>query len=188
MMRKLVLASGSPRRSELLANANLSFEVVVSEVDEQVDPNLAPAEIVQSLALQKAEDVAKRLSGDVVVLGADTIVTLNNQILGKPKGEAEARNMLQQLSGKEHFVYTGVAIVSNTKTQTFYEKTSVQFWQLTEHEIDNYISSGEPFDKAGAYGIQKLGSTLVKRIEGDYFTVVGLPISRTVRELKKYLE
>ncbi|WP_017755959.1 Maf family protein [Calidifontibacillus oryziterrae] len=186
MTRKLVLASGSPRRRELLANANITFEVVVSDIEEQFENNLTPGEIVQLLALQKAEDVAKRLIDDrVVVLGADTIVVLDEEVLGKPKDETEAKMMLKMLSGRVHTVYTGVALVASEQTNTFHEQTEVEFWELTDEEIDEYIRSGEPFDKAGAYGIQQLGSTLVKRINGDYFNVVGLPIARTVRELKK---
>lgn len=184
-MKKFILASGSPRRRELLENVNLTFEVVVSDVKEVIDPNSEPYEIVQALAKQKASDVAQRVGGDVVVLGADTIVTIDNRILGKPMDDEDAKRMLRSLSGRQHIVYTGVALVSGLKTTTFYEKTMVQFWDLTDEEIEDYVKSGEPLDKAGAYGIQKLGSSLVKQITGDYFNVVGLPISRTIRELKK---
>ncbi|WP_102345405.1 Maf family protein [Bacillus sp. Marseille-P3661] len=186
-MKKLILASGSPRRKELLEKANIPFEIIISKVDETFDPNEGPDEIVKSLALQKAEDVSKHQPEDAVVLGADTIVTFEDQILGKPKDKDEAKKMLQLLSGKEHVVYTGVAIVTKGNRSAFYEPTKVTFWELEESEIDQYIESGEPFDKAGAYGIQGLGALLVKRIEGDYFSVVGLPISRTVRELKKFM-
>lgn len=186
-MKKLILASSSPRRKELLSYAQIPFEIVVSDVEEHFNEENDPKEIVQALALQKAEAVANILDQNAVVLGADTIVTIDNQILGKPKDETEARKMLRQLSGREHIVYTGVAIVSVEESTTFYEETKVQFWELSDEEIDNYIKSGEPFDKAGAYGIQQLGSILVKRIDGDYFNVVGLPISRTYRELKQFL-
>lgn len=186
-MKKLILASSSPRRKELLSYAQIPFEIVVSHVEEHFNDKNNPNEIVQALALQKAEAVANILEQDAVVLGADTIVTIDNQILGKPNDENEARIMLGKLSGREHIVYTGVAIVSANESTTFYEETKVQFWELSDEEIDNYIKSGEPFDKAGAYGIQQLGSILVKRIEGDYFSVVGLPISRTYRELKRFL-
>ena len=187
-MKKLILASSSPRRKELLSYTQLPFEIVVSHVEEHFNERSTPEEIVQVLALQKAEAVANILDQDVVVLGADTIVTIDNQILGKPKDETEARRMLKQLSGREHIVYTGVAIVSADESTTFYEETKVEFWELSDEEINNYIKSGEPFDKAGAYGIQQLGSILVKRIDGDYFNVVGLPIAKTVRELKKFLK
>lgn len=171
----------------MLSYAQIPFEIVVSHVEEHFNDKDNPNEIVQALALQKAEAVANILEQDAVVLGADTIVTIDNQILGKPNDENEARIMLGKLSGREHIVYTGVAIVSANESTTFYEETKVQFWELSDEEIDNYIKSGEPFDKAGAYGIQQLGSILVKRIEGDYFSVVGLPISRTYRELKRFL-
>lgn len=187
MKRKLILASSSPRRKELLSYANIPFKIVVSQVEEHFNDKNEPHEIVQALALQKAEAVATKLDSDAVVLGADTIVTIDNQILGKPIDENEAKTMLRKLSNREHTVYTGVAIVSNTETTTFYEETKVQFWELSDKEIDDYIKSGEPFDKAGAYGIQKLGSILVKRIDGDYYNVVGLPISRAYRELKRFL-
>lgn len=187
MTQKLILASSSPRRKELLSFLNIPFEIVVSQVEEHFNDKNDPNEIVQALALQKAEAVAKTMEGDAVVLGADTIVTIENQILGKPKDENEARMMLKQLSGREHIVYTGVAIISRLESTTFYEETKVQFWDLSDEEIENYIKSGEPFDKAGSYGIQQFGSILVKRIDGDYFNVVGLPISRTYRELKRFL-
>lgn len=187
-MKKLILASSSPRRKELLSYAQFPFEIVVSHVEEHFNEKSTPNEVVQALALQKAEAVANMLDRDVVVLGADTIVTIDNQILGKPKDETEARMMLKQLSGRVHIVYTGVAIVSADKSTTFYEETKVEFWELSDEQIDNYIKSGEPFDKAGAYGIQQLGSILVKRIDGDYFNVVGLPIARAYRELKRFLD
>ncbi|NSL51612.1 Maf family protein [Calidifontibacillus erzurumensis] len=186
-MRKLVLASSSPRRKELLAYAKIPFTIMVSEVDEDFDPNKDPKEIAQDLALQKAKAVFNSADlDDAVVIGADTIVTVDNQILGKPKDAEEAKNMLKMLSGREHVVITGVAIVSSANSTIFYEETKVQFWDLTDEEIEDYIKSGEPFDKAGSYGIQNLGSILVKKIDGDYFNVVGLPIARTYRELKKF--
>ena len=136
------------------------------------------------LAERKARVVFQR-NPDAFVIGSDTIVVANNQILGKPSGEAEAFNTLKSLSGKRHEVFTGVAILSPTGVTTFYERTEVWFWELTDEEIKAYVQSGEPLDKAGAYGIQQLGSMLVKKINGDYFAVVGLPVARTIRELKK---
>ncbi|WP_458412350.1 Maf family protein [Schinkia sp. CFF1] len=186
-MKKLILASSSPRRKELMSYLNIPFEIVVSHVEEHFNDKNDPSEIVQALALQKAEAVAESLDGNVIVIGADTIVTIDKQILGKPKDEEDARIMLTKLSGREHTVYTGVAIIAGPETRTFFEETKVEFWDLTAEEIDNYIKSGEPLDKAGAYGIQNLGSILVKRIEGDYYSVVGLPIARTYRELKNFL-
>ncbi|MFJ8529794.1 Maf family protein [Bacillus sp. NPDC094106] len=184
-MKKLILASGSPRRKELLELANVPFEIVVSEIEETIGAYSSPSDIVMSLALQKASAVAENHE-DSVVLGADTIVTYESRILGKPNDEAEAKRMLQFLSGKTHEVYTGVALISKEKTVTFYERTEVTFWELTEEEIDTYIATKEPLDKAGSYGIQGKGSIFVQHIQGDYYSVVGLPIARLVRELKQF--
>lgn len=183
-MKHLVLASSSPRRKELLENIHLSFEISSSDVDESFSENLSPQEVVMELAERKAKAVANDYPSSYV-LGADTIVVLDGNVLGKPADEREAAEMLKRLSGKTHQVYTGVSIVTPDDTIRFYEKTIVTFWELTETEINMYVSSGEPLDKAGAYGIQQLGSYLVKEIQGDYFNVVGLPVSRTVRELKR---
>jgi septum formation protein len=183
-MQNLILASSSPRRKELLENLHLTFTISSSEVDESFDPNLTPKEVVMELANRKAQTVFKD-NENAFVIGSDTIVVLNNQILGKPADEAEAVSMLKRLSGQQHEVFTGVAIVSSIGTTTFYERTEVWFWELTDDMIRAYVKSGEPLDKAGAYGIQQFGSMLVKKINGDYFAVVGLPVSRTLRELKK---
>jgi septum formation protein len=184
-MKNLILASGSPRRKELLEQINVSFTIVKSDIEEIINKDEHPSEIVQSLAIQKARDVLER-NMDSIVIGADTIVAIENNVLGKPKDSEEAKEMLQSLSGKTHVVYTGVAFVTKDQEESFYEETKVMFWNLTKKDIDNYIKSGEPFDKAGAYGIQGLGATLVKKIEGDYFNVVGLPISRFIRELHRF--
>ncbi|PEE44203.1 Maf family protein [Bacillus pseudomycoides] len=184
-MKKLILASGSPRRKELLELAGVPFEIVVSEIEETIGAYSSPADIVMSLALQKASAVVEHHE-DSMVLGADTIVTYESRILGKPKDEAEAKEILQLLSGKTHEVYTGVALISKEKTVTFYERTEVTFWELTEEEIDAYIATKEPLDKAGSYGIQGKGSIFVQHIQGDYYSVVGLPIARLVRELKQF--
>jgi septum formation protein len=184
-MQHLILASSSPRRKELLENLHLTFDISSSEADESYVLGTPPEEIVMGLAERKATDVAQRHPNSFV-LGADTIVVANNEVLGKPKDEAQAVEMLTKLSGQTHSVYTGVAILHQEKLVRFYEKTDVTFWELTQSEIRAYIKSGEPFDKAGAYGIQGFGSMLVKQISGDYFAVVGLPVSRTVRELTKF--
>ncbi|WP_042354915.1 Maf family protein [Bacillus rubiinfantis] len=182
-MQDLILASSSPRRKELLENLHLSFTISSSEVDESFDPMLAPKDVVMELAERKAKAVFAQ-NQHAFVIGADTIVVANQQILGKPADEAEAISMLQRLSGQQHDVYTGVSIISKEKCTKFYEKTEVWFWELSDALIQFYVDSGEPLDKAGAYGIQQLGSMLVRKINGDYFSVVGLPISRTIRELK----
>lgn len=183
-MQNLILASSSPRRKELLENLQLTFAISSSDVDESFDPGLAPAEVVMELAERKARFVFGQHS-DAFVIGSDTIVVANNQILGKPADEAEAIDMLTKLSGCQHDVFTGVSIMSPTNSTKFFEKTEVWFWELTDEEIRSYVKSGEPLDKAGAYGIQQLGSMLVKKIHGDYFAVVGLPVARTIRELRR---
>jgi septum formation protein len=183
-MQNLILASSSPRRKELLENLQLTFTITSSEVDESFKLGLPPDEVVMQLAERKAQAVFKD-NPDSFVIGADTIVVANNEVLGKPADEAEAIQTLKVLSGKQHEVYTGVSIMSPTSSIRFYEKTEVLFWELTDSEIELYVKSGEPLDKAGAYGIQQLGSMLVKKINGDYFAVVGLPVARTIRELKK---
>ncbi|RBW71593.1 Maf family protein [Bacillus taeanensis] len=184
-MNRLILASGSPRRKELLQNVFIPFEVSVSHIEEHISDLLPPSQIVEQLAHQKANAVYEQ-HRDCVVLGADTVVTLDENILGKPKNKEDVRQMLLMLSGRKHLVYTGVAIISREKTCLFHGKTEVTFYDLTDEEIHAYISSGEPYDKAGGYGIQGLGAVLVQEIHGDYFNVVGLPLARTVRELKKF--
>lgn len=183
-MQNLILASSSPRRKELLENLRLSFAISSSDVDESFAPELSPEEVVMELAERKARAVFEE-NRDSFVIGSDTIVVANNQILGKPADEAEAVRMLKMLSGKKHDVYTGVCIMSPISSSRFFEKTEVWFWELTDDELRSYVKSGEPLDKAGAYGIQQLGSMLVKKINGDYFAVVGLPVARTVRELQR---
>ncbi len=183
-MARLILASNSPRRKELLKQANLSFDLLIADTSECIEKSSTPQEVVCSLAIQKASAV-KHLAPHDYIIGADTIVVHNGNILGKPKGEAEAKAMLTSLSGSEHDVLTGVAILFNKKVISFYERTIVTFYELTEEEIDSYIETKEPMDKAGAYGIQGRGALFVKQIYGDYYNVVGLPLSRTVRELKR---
>ncbi|KKE77688.1 septum formation inhibitor Maf [Bacilli bacterium] len=184
MEQRLILASGSPRRKELLQNMNLSFDVVVSNVDETIDRTLSAEDLVQSLSYQKASSIAKS-HPEAYVIGADTMVLLDNQVLGKPKTEENAFQMLHQLSGRQHDVLTGVTIIKGKQIVSFYERTLIEFWPLTENEIWNYVKTGEPMDKAGAYGIQGLGAYLVKKVNGDYFSIVGLPVARLMRELQK---
>lgn len=183
-MQNLILASSSPRRKELLENLRLSFTISSSEVDESFDPALSPEDVVMDLAERKAQVIFKE-NPNAYVIGSDTIVVADGEVLGKPSDNAEAVKMLKKLSGKRHDVFTGVSILSPNGTSRFFEKTEVWFWELTDEEINFYVQSGEPLDKAGAYGIQQLGSMLVKKINGDYFAVVGLPVARTYRELKR---
>jgi septum formation protein len=182
---EIVLASGSPRRQELLRQVGLSFRVIPSGVDEQVAEPLAPGALVEHLALAKARDVAAREPG-ALVLGADTIVVVDGRILGKPKDRADAIAMLQSLSGRSHQVMTGVALIGGGRELVGHEETTVSFVPLTQRQIERYVDSGEPMDKAGAYGIQGRASAMINGIEGDYFTVVGLPLCRTAQMLSEF--
>lgn len=184
---RIILASASPRRKELLGLLGLEFEIIVSDVEEVVTES-APNRVVEELSLQKAEDVFERLEGDVLVIGADTVVSLDDCILGKPKNEAEAVEMLGKLQGNEHRVFTGVTLIGRKNGEefrnTFSEGTVVKFYPMTAEEIQWYVSTKEPMDKAGAYGIQGLGARFVECIRGDYNNVVGLPIARLYQEMK----
>lgn len=182
-----ILASQSPRRQHLLTQLGLAFTVKASDVDEVVVPGLAPDAVVQSLALQKAATIAEH-QPEALTLGADTIVVLDGEILGKPTDEDEARHMLRSLSGETHIVYTGIALIhpATNRTSTACEMTRVTFAEMSEPEIDSYVSTGSPMDKAGAYGIQDdRGALFISRIEGDYYNVVGLPLHRLYSELKR---
>ncbi|MGA1368720.1 MAG: Maf family protein [Blastocatellia bacterium] len=180
---KLVLASGSPRRAELLRAAGIDFTVEVADVDETPHEGEAPAAYVARLALAKAAVVAQRRGPGHRVLGADTTVVIQNQIIAKPVDAEDARRMLQQLSGQWHEVLTGIALVEDDEERTEVETTRVEFAPLTPAEIDWYVATGEPMDKAGAYGIQGYASRFIERIEGSYANVVGLPVHRVYRLL-----
>ena len=181
----LILASQSPRRKVLMGFITTNFTVDVCMEEEKVEEGTPADQAVQQLALQKAKWVAKRHPGDVVI-GCDTVVAIDGEILGKPKSEEDAALMLHKLSGKKHQVYTGVALVQDDREEYFVSTTDVKFYELEDELIDWYVATGEPADKAGAYGIQGNGSVLVERLEGDYFTVMGLPVGRLYRELKKF--
>ena len=183
---KLILASSSLRRAEILANAGLPFTVLTSPVDESPSPGEAPAALVQRLANAKADIVTARAVGPAIVLGADTEVVLDDKILGKPRSTEDARRMLQQLSGRTHSVLTGVALIRlpDGERRQFVESTLVHFRPITEEELSSYLATGEPFDKAGAYGIQGHAGRFIPRVEGCYFNVVGLPLSRVLTELQ----
>lgn len=182
LREKLVLASSSPRRAEILERAGWPHEIMVAGIDETLFPNEEAAAYVQRLARSKAEAVASRLSNGLV-LGADTTVVVGNEILGQPADEADARRMLDLLNAKWHEVLTGVAVVRvGGEARVAYETTRVRFAEMSEREIDWYIATGEPFGKAGAYGIQGKASLFIEEIEGDYFNIMGLPI-RLVFEL-----
>jgi len=177
---RLVLASASVRRAEILQSAGLSFTVLSSAVDETPIPGESAKEMVQRLALAKAELAAARAVGPVIIIAADTVVTLDGSILGKPRTTEDARQMLEKLSGRTHSVITGVALIRlpDVERVEFQETTQVQFIGLDDEEIVRYLSSGEPFDKAGAYAIQGRAGRYIPRIEGCYYNVVGLPLAR----------
>ena len=182
----LILASQSPRRRELLSLITEDFTVRVSDADETVDPSMSPKETVEYLARIKGEAVFS-LHPEDTVISADTIVVLGNRILGKPHSREEAFSMLSALSGKTHEVYTGVCILSPSEKISFSQRTEVTFCSLTEDDINNYIDTNEPFDKAGGYGIQGKGAVLIKGIVGDYYNVMGLPVAELSGRLKKFL-
>lgn len=187
----MILASASPRRSELLGRLGLRFRVTPSRAEEEKVERLSESEagpFVERLALAKASEVAAQAVYGELVLGADTIVWLEGAVLNKPRDSEEAISLLERLAGCEHRVYTGVALAraGEGPIETLHEITKVRFYPLTRSEIEAYVASGEPLDKAGAYGAQGLGSLLIERIEGDYFNVVGLPVSRVHRLLKKH--
>ena len=212
-MKKIILASQSPRRKELLAQAGFEFEIITSDVDEKIT-HTKPSDIAESLSCQKAEDVFSKVidkygadeAKNYLVIGADTIVAIEDKILGKPKDRADAYQMMKLLSGKTHQVYTGVTVATGAKQaygvdsekvakvqsqiHTFHECTDVTFYEITEEEINQYLDAGNEWeDKAGAYGIQAtVGAKFVKSLKGDYNNVVGLPVARLYQELKKILD
>ncbi len=184
---RIILASQSPRRRELLKTIFENFEIIPSSCEEVVPNNISTQNVAEFLANLKANDIAKKYP-EALVIGADTVVIAENEILGKPKNEAQAKEMLNKLSGKTHTVITGVSLCFNGKNCSFSEITEVEFFDLSNDEIENYVKTHEPMDKAGAYGIQGKGSLLVKRIDGDYFNVVGLPIAKLKREIDEFLK
>lgn len=209
-MNRIILASASPRRRELLEQVHIPFTVRVSHVEEKTEGS-SPAFIVESLAKQKAEACFQEIfkekqrasesmdspekafdAADILVIGADTIVALDGEVLGKPKSEEEAAGMLRRLSGRTHAVFTGVCFVYEKDGQihrkVFHEKTLVTFYPMEEQEITHYVETREPMDKAGSYAIQGAAAAFIKGIDGDYNNVVGLPVGRVYQELKKILD
>lgn len=183
----IILASQSPRRRELLAQMGVpQFEVVPALGEEIASPGLSPAQLVEVLSRQKAEEVAVQAGPDDVVIAADTVVAVDGAVLGKPRDPADAARMLSLLSGRAHTVYTGVTVRRGTFSRTAHEATQVRFRPLTQSEISAYIATGEPMDKAGSYGVQGMGALLVERINGDFFNVMGLPVLRLSRMLAKF--
>lgn len=182
---EIILASASPRRQELLRQVGLSFRIIPSQVSEETDEPMSPGALVEHLALIKAQAVASQ-EPEALVLGSDTVVVVDGDILGKPRDRADAIVMLERLAGRAHQVMTGVAVVGPLGISVAHEVTTVRFMPLTREQIERYVDSGEPMDKAGAYGIQGRASAMISSIEGDYFNVVGLPLCRTVQMLSHF--
>lgn len=184
---KIILASQSPRRKELLERMGIKdFETISPNVDESAFHGLPPEELVRHLSAEKAAAVAGRAGEDAIVIAADTVVALEGAVLGKPADELDAFKMLSALSGVRHQVYTGVTVCRGGEKQTAHEVTDVTFRELSEREIEDYISTGEPMDKAGAYGIQGYGALLIQGISGDYYNVMGLPVCRLSGMLARF--
>ena len=186
---ELILASASPRRKELLEKIGLPFTVQPAKGEERITQK-SPAAVVMELSRQKAEEIAAAQTGDCIIIGADTVVARGDKIMGTPKDAADAKQMLRSIADDCHQVYTGVTLIrtgAHPQSVTFQEKTDVFLYPISDAELDAYIASGDPMDKAGAYGIQGDFAIYVKRIAGDYYNVVGLPIGRVYQELKRML-
>lgn len=181
---RVILASSSPRRRELLAMIGIPHEVMPADIDESYLPGEPPNAHAERLAREKGRVIAER-NPDAVVISADTIVVINGEVLGKPRDAAHAVRMLRQLSGRTHTVFTAVAVARDGRVESGVEAVTVTFRELTEAEIIAYVGTGEPMDKAGAYGIQGYGATIVERIDGDYFAVMGLALGRMVALLRR---
>jgi septum formation protein len=186
-MKTVILASASPRRKELLEKIGLKFEAEPSNYEEDISPKLKPRELAESLSFEKAK-VAAGSHKNALVIAADTFIVFRGKILGKPKTETQAKKMLETINGKPHSVITGFTIIDteNNKAISKSVETKVYIKRLTPNEVDAYVKSGEPLDKAGAYAIQGLGSVIVEKIEGDYFNVMGLPLSALAESLKEF--
>ena len=184
-MKDFIVASASPRRKEILSMGGFGFRIIPSDCDETIKEKLSPEETVKVLAERKALSVLEK-NENSVVLGCDTVVALGDEILGKPSDREDAFKMIKVLSGKTHRVCTGVCIADKDKTNTFVSVAEVEFYELSDETAESYVATGECDDKAGAYGIQGLGGTLVKSIKGDYYAIVGLPYAETVRVLSEF--
>lgn len=186
-MKQLILASNSPRRKELLEDLGYPFITIPSNIDEQINPNNSIVEEIEKLSFNKALSVFNN-NKDSIVIGSDTVVVLNNKIYGKPKDLNDAKGMLHEFSNNTHQVVTGVTIISSEKSETFSSITEVTFDKITDEEIEKYINEENVLDKAGAYAIQGKAKKFIKKINGDYFAVMGLPVNELYSRLKKYYE
>ena len=184
----VVLASASPRRKELLSLIFNEYDIRPADCDEALPEGIKAQEAVEYLSLIKNKATVKICNENSLVISADTVVAVEGEILGKPQDKEDARRMISLLSGREHQVFTGVTLSLNGNFKTFSEKTDVIFYKLTDKEIEDYISTDEPYDKAGAYGIQGKAGLLVKAVNGDYYNVVGLPVARLKREITEFIE
>lgn len=186
-MKTIILASASPRRKQLLKQLGLEFKVIPSEIEEKLNPRWQPRKQVESLAEQKAQDVAAKQK-NAIVIGVDTMVSYNNEVIGKPKDEKDAKFILKRLSGKKQTVITAFTIIDTLakKSVTKSVETDVWFRKISESEIRSYVAKDKPFDKAGAYGMQSLGAVFVEKVEGDFLSAVGLPLFALAKELKKF--
>ena len=188
-MNRIILASQSPRRKQLLEWAEINFDIVVKETDESYPPGLSVEDAAIYIARNKALAVRNELHGPKIILAADTIVVLKNEIIGKPKNRQDAIGILSLLSNNKHIVITGVVIIQNEKEIAFADTTEVWFHELTKEQIEFYVDKYKPYDKAGAYAIQEwIGVTGIKSINGDFYNVMGLPVSRVVKELSNFSE
>lgn len=185
-MNRVILASKSPRRRELMELLRIPFEVIVSDIEEQIDPENDLVKEIEKLSFQKAEAVY-RDHRDALVIGSDTIVKIGNKVLGKPHSIEEAKEMLRLLSDNTHEVVTGVTILCDGNRETFSSVAEVTFYPLSEEEIEEYVRTNEPMDKAGSYAIQGDGAKFIRTIHGDFYTIVGLPVAELYHRLKKYL-
>lgn len=182
----IILASKSPRRTEILTDMGIKHIIIPSQEEEIINKQLTPEEIVKSLAYQKAHSIAKLYPNDLVI-GSDTIVVIGNQILGKPKDKQDAIRMFEQLQNNTHQVMTGVSLIKGTIVDTFVDIANVTFKKMTKEEIENYLDSALPYDKAGAYGIQDKEANFVEKIEGDFYTIMGLPKEKLQKHLSKFI-
>ena len=182
-MKKIILASQSPRRKELLEKCGYPFEIDVADIDESISNTKDLNEEIRQLSIRKAKAVLERHE-DCIVIGSDTIVVIDHEVLGKPHTKEEAKEMLEKLSGKTHQVITGIAIISNQRTYSNTSTSYVTFEVLSKEEIDKYVATNEPMDKAGAYAIQGIASRYIKNINGDYYSIMGFPVSMVYEELK----